>query len=196
METANQLERRDLEGSPRRLLHRGRAWNPDVWLVNGEHGTVVWKDFAARSSLVRWFWGPWSTRREVRAYRALGGHPAVPRFIAAIDRLSFAVAYRPGRPLSRRVRRHLRPEFFDELSADVQAMHDRGVVHLDLRHRSNILVDAEGRPILIDFGSALCLRPRSLFWWALAALDRRAVRKWRRRHAALQEGSEARRGAS
>ncbi len=196
MHAANQLERSDLEGSPRRLLHRGRAWNPDVWLVDGDHGTFVWKDFAARSAPVRWLWGPWSTRQEVRAYRALEGHPAVPRLLAAVDALSFAVAYRPGRPLSRRVRRHLRPEFFDALAADVEAMHERGVVHLDLRHRSNILVDAEGRPILIDFGSALCLRPRSLPWRVLAAFDRRAVRKWRRRQAALQEGSTSRRGAS
>jgi serine/threonine protein kinase len=196
MDRANQLERRDLEGSPRRLLQRGRASKPDVWLVDSEHGTLVWKDFAARGVLVRKLWGPWSTRREVRAYRLLVGHPSVPRLIAAVDPLSFAVMYRPGRPLSRRVRRHLRPEFFDDLAAGVEAMHDQGVVHLDLRHRSNILVDAEGRPILIDFGSALCLRPRSLFWRLLAAFDRRAVKKWRTRHVALQVGSGTRRGAS
>jgi hypothetical protein len=196
MERASQLERGALEGSPRRLLHRGRKWNPDVWLVDTEQGPLVWKDFAPRSRWVRWLWGPWSTRREVRAYRALAGHPAVPRFVALVDSLSFLAAYQPGRPLSRRVRRHLRPEFFDDLAAGVAAMHERGVVHLDLRHRSNILVDADGRPILIDFGSALCLRPNTWFWGALAALDRRAVRKWRHRHEALQDGSAARRGAS
>lgn len=196
MDAAGQLERSDLEASPRRLLNRGRAWNPDVWLVDRDDDTFVWKDFSARGAAVRWFWGPWSTRREVRAYRALAGHRAVPKLLAAVDPLSFAVAYRPGRPLSRRVRRHLRPEFFDALAADVAAMHERGVVHLDLRHRSNILVDAEGRPILIDFGSALCLRPGGLACRVLAVFDRRAVRKWRDRQAALQEGSTSRRGAS
>ena len=115
MERASQLERGALEGLPRRLLHRGRKWNPDVWLVDTEQGPLVWKDFAPRSRWVRWLWGPWSTRREVRAYRALAGHPAVPRFVAVVDSLSFLAAYQPGRPLSRRVRRHLRPEFFDDL---------------------------------------------------------------------------------
>ncbi len=196
MDRANRLERRDLEGAPRRLLQRGDTWKPDVWLVDSEHGTLVWKDFAARGPWVRALWGPWSTRREVRAYRLLVGHRAVPRLIAGVDALSFAVAYRPGRPLSRRVRRHLRPEFFDDLADCVTAMHECGVVHLDLRHRSNILVDAEGHPILIDFGSALCLTPRSLGWRVMAALDRRAVRKWRRRHVALQAESGGRRGAS
>lgn len=196
MDAGGRLERSDLEASPRRLLNRGRAWNPDVWLVDVADRALVWKDFSTRSAAVRWLWGPWSTRREVRAYRALAGHRAVPELLSAVDALSFAVAYRPGRPLSRRVRRHLRPEFFDELAVDVASMHERGVVHLDLRHRSNILVDADGCPILIDFGSALCLRPGGLACRVLAAFDRRAVRKWRDRQAALQEGSTSRRGAS
>jgi serine/threonine protein kinase len=56
------------------------------------------------------------------------------------------------------------------------------VVHLDLRNRTNVLRDAQGRPVLIDFGSALVFRPGSLAArWLLplfAAFDRRALGKW------------------
>jgi serine/threonine protein kinase len=62
-------------------------------------------------------------------------------------------------------------------------MHRRGVVHLDLRHRSNILAGRDGRPILLDFASAL--RFDRSTWWGrvgvvlLGSVDRRALRKWR-----------------
>jgi serine/threonine protein kinase len=64
-------------------------------------------------------------------------------------------------------------------------MHRRGVAHLDLRHRSNVLVGEDGDPILIDFGSALTFRPGGLLarWLLplLGRLDLAAVEKWRSR---------------
>jgi predicted Ser/Thr protein kinase len=64
-------------------------------------------------------------------------------------------------------------------------MHRRGVVHFDLSHRSNVLVGEDGRPVLIDFASALCLRPGGLAARVLlplvTGLDRRALAKWRAR---------------
>ena len=62
-------------------------------------------------------------------------------------------------------------------------MHRRGVVHLDLRHRSNILAGEDGHPVLIDFASALRF-DASKPWGraacaALGTIDRRALDKWR-----------------
>jgi RIO-like serine/threonine protein kinase len=167
----------------------------------------VVKDFAPRAAWVRATIGRWITNREVRAYRALHGHPAVPRFLGRIDALAFAVEYRPGRHLSRRLGAELSPGFSDRIADAVREMHARGVVHLDLRHRSNVLVDEEQQPILIDFASAIVMQPKSL--WArwllplLARLDLRAVEKWRQRvepapgaATAATTSSGARRGAS
>jgi hypothetical protein len=56
------------------------------------------------------------------------------------------------------------------------------VVHLDLRHRSNVLAGEDGRPVLVDFASALrlgrggALRRRLVRW--LGGVDRRALAKW------------------
>lgn len=180
-----ELSRSALEAAPKHLLNRGRLGNPVVWLVEMPRGPVVWKDFAPRPSWLRATLGRVAISREARAYSRLGGHPGVPRLLGRVDAVSLVVEYRAGRPLSRRVRRNLHKKFWDRLDRSIDAMHERGVVHLDLRHRSNVLVDADEQPILIDFGSALCLRPGSFALRSLARIDRSAVRKWRERHEGL-----------
>jgi RIO-like serine/threonine protein kinase len=143
----------------------------------------VVKDFAARAPWLRATLGRWLVARELRAYRALDGHPDVPRLLGRLDAYGFAVEHRPGRRLSRRRAAELPADFVTRLEQAVRGMHARGVVHLDLRHRSNVLVDDAGAPVLIDFASAVRLRPgrwpdRVLLRW-LARVDERALRKWR-----------------
>jgi serine/threonine protein kinase len=174
--------RATLASATERVLNLGSRRNPDVLLVRHEGGLVVVKDFAPRGPFVRRFLAPWLARREARAWRALAGHPSVPRWIGAIDALAFAVEYRPGRTLFG-ARRQPVPEGFLAALADALAeMHRRGVVHLDLKNRTNVLSDAQGRPVLIDFGSAFVFTPGSrAARWLLplfAHFDRRALGKW------------------
>ena len=179
------LSRAELVLRTRKVLNRGNARNPDVYLVDAGDRLAVVKDFAPRSAWVRATIGRWITSREVRAYQILDGHPAVPRFLGRIDALAFAVEYRPGRHMSRRLGAELEAGFSDRVADAVREMHARGVVHLDLRHRSNVLVDANEQPVLIDFASAVMLSPRGwLGRWLLpllARLDWMAVEKWRQR---------------
>jgi serine/threonine protein kinase len=175
-------ERAALAAATERVLNRGSRRNPDVLLVRHAGRLVVVKDFAARGRFVRRFLAPWITRRELRAWAALAGHPAVPRLLGPIDRLAFAVEYRPGRPLFDAVRQPVEEGFLARLDAALAEMHRRGVVHLDLRNRSNVLRDESGQPVLLDFGSALVFRPGGFAarWLLppLAWLDRRALAKW------------------
>jgi serine/threonine protein kinase len=188
------IARADLARRTREVLHRGRARNPDVLLVEAPDGrSVVVKDFAPRGALVRATVGRWLVARELRAYRALAGHPAVPRLLGRIDALSFAVEYRPGRRMSRRLAGTLAPGFVAKLADAVRAMHARGIAHLDLRHRSNVLVDARGDPVLVDFASAVRLPRCALLARAFERLDWRGVEKWRQR---LEPASGATTGAS
>jgi len=173
--------RSDLSRAER--ISRGGFANPDVLRLEHAGSVLAVKDFAPRGRLVRATLGRWIARREQRAWRALAGHAAVPAYVGAVDALAFTVAYRAGRPLSRSVARETPPEFFAQLDAAVTEMHARGVVHLDLRHQGNVLVGDDGAPVLIDFGSALVLRPGSLAARSACALlgwiDRSAVAKWR-----------------
>jgi predicted Ser/Thr protein kinase len=179
------VSRAALAASTLQLLNRGNARNPDVLLV--EHGgeRLVVKDFAPRGPLVRATVGRLVAAREARAYRQLDGHPAVPRFRGWIDPLAFAVEYRPGHRMSRKLAGAVPADFLPRLDEALVEMHRRGVAHLDLRHRSNVLVGEDGRPVLIDFGSAFCFAPGSLgARWLLpllARVDRGALAKWERK---------------
>ncbi len=177
------LTRANLKTHICKVLNVGNARNPDVYLVEYAEQKIVVKDFAPRAAWVRASIGPWLLRREVRAYRALAGHFAVPALLGEIDALAFAVEYRPGRHISRRLRGKVTPEFVGELTRAIEEMHARGVVHFDLRHRSNVLAGEDGHPVLIDFASALCLKPQSLAARILLPLlvstDRSALKKWK-----------------
>ncbi len=166
------------------LALRPASWRrPAVLLVEWGRGRAVVKDFAPCAAPVRWTLGRWLVRRELRAYRRLRGHPAVPRLLGAIDSLAFAVEHRAGTRFSRRRPWTFSRAFCCELAGAVCGLHARGVVHLDLRHRSNVRAGTDGRPVLIDFASAWVFRPGS---WAarllvplLARVDQRALAKWR-----------------
>jgi hypothetical protein len=182
------LARAELGAATRELLNRGSRRNPDVLLVEHAGETLVVKDFAPRGVIVRATLGRWIAAREARAYRQLEGHPAVPRFRGWIDPLAFAVEYRPGQRLSTARAPELPADFLAQLETALGGMHARGVAHLDLRHRSNVLAAADGSPVLIDFGSAVCFRPGGAgaryVLPLLARIDRGALAKWRRKLAA------------
>jgi serine/threonine protein kinase len=177
------LVREAIADSTQEVLNRGRWGNPDVLLVGTSTGSVVVKDFAPRSLWVRRGFGRWLIDREARIYRRLAGLPCVPRLLRRLDRDAIVIEYRPGVLLSRSLAGSLPTAFLSELDDTISAMHQRGVVHLDLRHRSNILAGADGHPVVIDFASALHFDPARrigrlgirLFGW----FDRRAMQKWR-----------------
>ena len=182
-EPAQTLSRDDLEARTKKVLNRGNWANPDVLLVEDHAGhLVVIKDFGPRRWIVKSTYGKWITAREVAAYRRLAGSPAVPDLLGSIDDLALMIEFRPGVQMSRSLAGQLPEAFMGELRSAVASMHERGVVHLDLRHRSNVLADADGHPVLIDFASAVFFKPGG-FWFRilspiLARVDWGAVRKW------------------
>ena len=180
------LDRQSLPSRIVDTLSRGGWANPDVFLARGRGGRdVVVKDFAPRGRVVRATLGRYLIDREARVYDVLEGLDAVPRLLGRLDRYALVIEYRPGVLLSRSLAGRLPKEFMAELERAIGAMHARGVVHLDLRHRSNILAGDDGHPVLLDFASALVFEPKGwasrilqpLFAW----IDRGAVRKWRAR---------------
>ncbi|MCR9097360.1 MAG: hypothetical protein NXI30_24340 [bacterium] len=197
------LTREALAMRPRSILNEGGSGNPDVLLVEGERADdppVVVKDYAPRAEWVRRFLAPSLLRREARAYRRLEGVPAVPRLLGCVDELALVLEYRPGQLLSRSLRGMLPETFLPELESAIAEMHRRGVVHLDLRHRSNVLAGEDGHPVLIDFASALRFDVSKPWGRALCAalgrFDRRALEKWRVRLIPIPENGDQSVGSS
>lgn len=96
--------------------------------------------------------------RESRAYERLAGVPGVPRCHGLVDRRWLVLEFIDGRPF-RDARPAEREAFFDALLATIRAMHTRGVAHGDLKRKSNLMVDAGGRPVILDLGAAVVRRP-------------------------------------
>lgn len=165
------------------VLNRGGWGNPDVSLVESDGGPVVVKDFSPRGRWVRRWLAPRLLAREARAYRRLAEVEAVPKLIGRVDAEALVIEYRPGILLSRSLAGKLPERFLTDLECAVAEMHRRGIVHLDLRHRSNVLAGDDGRPVIIDFASSLRFDPTSiggrLLLASFAWIDRRAVAKWR-----------------
>jgi len=109
--------------------------------------------------------------REEAIYRALRGIPGVPRWAGSIGRTAYAIEYVEGRPLD-----HPPPPpegFFDALRDLFDEVHRRGVAYGDANKRSNILIDLQGRPSLIDY--QLAIRRRDHWPWPVRPLVALAV---------------------
>jgi len=173
--------RAQLAQRTRQVLKPARGLKAAVLVVASPDGDFVVKDFGARRTRLR----AWMLRRELCIHRALEAVDCVPRVLGAIDPWAMALELRPGEALTRSIAARLPAAFLDELEAAVDAMHECGVVHLDLRHRDNVLLGESGHPVVLDFGSAMHFRRGSVLYRyyrpTLLRYDHAALRKWRER---------------
>jgi predicted Ser/Thr protein kinase len=94
-------------------------------------------------------------RREYEIYRRLEGVAGIPRCYGLIDDrllLEFVAGH------SLRLSTNELPDrdaFFATLLETLLAAHRAGVAHADMKRKENILVTPDGKPFLIDFGSAV-----------------------------------------
>jgi len=143
-------------------LVKGNAFGkPDLNKVEVEGRTLMVKDVRRKSFPLRWSLGLWLIHKEWKIYSRLVGVEGIPMPIKRIDRFAFAMEYVPGRPIERG--EPLPDTFFHDLEQILKELHSRGVVHMDLRHKGNILVSERGKPILIDFNSSFSFHEKGLF---------------------------------
>jgi len=171
--TGHNMARKEQGRVPKRIL-RGK-WARDSFTIAGRTYTlekVLKHDFFAVTARYRgpdgeaaclkhyhtdpWLGVPleWAGRlmadREVRHYRLLADLDSVPRLLGRVGRSAFAHAWVPGNDLLDQKDR-LPDDFFDRLEALVRALHARGMAYIDMNKPDNVLVGADGRPVLIDF---------------------------------------------
>jgi predicted Ser/Thr protein kinase len=133
---------------------------PDLSKVEVEGRTLMVKDVRRKSFPVRWSLGLWLIHKEWKIYSRLVGVEGIPMPIERIDRFAFAMEYVPGRSIERM--ESLPDTFFQDLERILKGLHSKGVVHMDLRHKGNILVSESGKPILIDFNSSFSFHEKGL----------------------------------
>ena len=100
-------------------------------------------------------------RHEYAAYRRLDAITGIPRCLGIGPDGELLLEYVEAQPYDDRLfaDEQSRGVFFDRLLLLIQALHEAGVSHSDLKRRGNILVDPGFSPWLIDFGTAVLRKP-------------------------------------
>lgn len=156
--------RKDLSAGEIEIIIKGRWGNADLYLV--PYGAQMWvvKDFFPCPPLIRKTWGRFMVKREFQALQKLKGIKGVPAEAFLLDAHAVCYRFQPGTTLKDTQSEQIGDDFFYGFENLVEMMHQRNMVHLDIRNQRNILVTDEGLPALLDFQSSLNLEntPRSL----------------------------------
>ena len=91
--------------------------------------------------------------REYQAYLQLVGVTGVPQCYGMIDDRYLLLEYIPGKKY-RDATLPDREKWFSDLLEILHSIHARGVSHADLKSKGNLLVTMDGRPCIVDFGTA------------------------------------------
>jgi RIO-like serine/threonine protein kinase len=153
------MKREEFENSE--LLIKGNAFGkPDLHRVEVAGRTLMVKDVRRKNLFFRWTLGLWLIDKEWKIYSRLAGIQGIPEAVERIDRFAFAMEFVPGRPIGRG--ETLPPSFFPDLERVLGEIHARGVVHMDLRHKGNVLLSEKGDPFLIDFNSSFSFKEKGV----------------------------------
>lgn len=145
------------------VLHQGRFANAIVFRYQDEDLDLVIKDYSHCPAPLKQSIGRLFIKREHQNLRRLQGLSGVVEKSRKLTPTMLAYPYVEGRSLAelRKRKEKLPVEFFLKMEQLVHDMHQRGVVHLDLRNLGNILCSTEGEPHFIDFQSAISLKKSS-----------------------------------
>lgn len=166
------------------LLNQGGWANGAVFLEHRPTERVVVKSYERKNWLIRLL-GRFLLARERRAYHRLQGIKGIPELRPDANPLRLSLVYVDSEQISSERLALEGENIIAHLRRVVADMHARGIYHLDLRNRGNVLVDPHGYCYLIDFASSLYLPPSSLRRRLLAPLARRfdayGLSKWEQR---------------
>jgi len=136
----------------------------DNILATSNQGTVLLYENAELKLIVKSAMGRGAIRkarqaaleREYAAYKKLDGVEGVPTCYGLLDQqyllMQFidGVPYRQGQWVDEETRSH----WFAQLLSIIQTFHARGVSHGDLKSKTNLIAGVDGKPYVIDFGTA------------------------------------------
>ena len=150
------------------LLHKGGFANAKIYRLETPDGEVfIEKDFSGCSFLIRNTIGRFLIRREVHYLLRLEETGVVPGKARRIGPFCMRETFCAGQTLREIPKpnpkvpgseNRIPVAYFHALFNALQNIHQSGIVHLDLHNLRNIIVSADGTPVLLDWQSAIHTR--------------------------------------
>lgn len=135
-------------------IYVGKGTQADIWLTKINNQLAAIKDYHSRGFLFKSLFGRWLIAREFEIYKKLQGINGIPDVYKLLDKDAFILEYIEGKDCSNFDRGSLPEEFFIRLRNLIDDIHLHGVVHCDLKKRTNIIITKEYQPFLIDFAAS------------------------------------------
>ena len=171
-----------------RILRRPSRTRPALWLIDLRGRQVVVKDYSVNRFLYRHLVGRFLIWRESKAYRRLRGLKGVPKYYGKIAGLALVLEAVPAESVENLEKvQKLPEEFFKTLRTLVDAFHQRGLAHCDLKRAPNILLGDDAQPYIVDWSAAITFPefrffPFNLIYQRFVLDDLKAVTKLQLRH--------------
>ncbi len=149
---------------------------------------MVVKDYSVNRFLYRHLVGRFLIWRESKAYRRLRGLKGVPKYYGKIAGPALVLEAVPAESVENLEKvRKLPEEFFKTLRTLVDAFHQRGLAHCDLKRAPNILLGDDSQPYIVDWSAAITFPefrffPFNLIYQRFVLDDLNAVTKLQLRH--------------
>jgi tRNA A-37 threonylcarbamoyl transferase component Bud32 len=182
------LKLSDLPKKQSYVLRKPSTTRPTIWVVEENGQRAVIKDYSTNKFIFRNTVGRFLVWREEKAYKKLKDLRGVPNIYRVIDGLALAIEQIPGRDLKKVTREMQIPDtFLGALKDLVNDMHRRGIAHCDLKKATNILMDKDGLPYIIDWGASISEKefrfyPLNLIYRRFVLDDQMAVIKLKLRY--------------
>lgn len=182
------LKLSDLPKKQSYVLRKPSTTRPTIWVVEENGQRAVIKDYSTNKFVFRNTVGRFLVWREEKAYKKLKGLRGVPNIYRVVDGLALAIEQIPGRDLKKVTREMQIPDtFLGALKDLVNDMHRRGIAHCDLKKATNILMDKDGLPYIIDWGASISEKefrfyPLNLIYRRFVLDDQMAVIKLKLRY--------------
>lgn len=167
------------------LRDKGGWLSPVIRRVEHDGRPAVLKDYRTRSFLARNLFALFLVRREYQILKRLEGVGGVPRAFGVVEGRALLLEYIEGRTSGKFKPGDLPLSVYESLRETVREIHRRGVVHLDLRQKKNILITDAGKPCVIDFGGGMAppfFSPLRLLMPLFRGVDELAVLKFKQRN--------------
>lgn len=138
------------------LIHEGQFANAAVFRYkDGKILDLTIKDFSGSPWIIRNTLGKIFVNVEGYTMLKLSNNPSVTENVVFLSPYTVAFKFIEGKALKEFHEGDISKDFFLTLEKNVKEMHEKDVVHLDLRNLGNIIMGKEGYPYIIDFQSCV-----------------------------------------